>query len=110
MNFQAIQNQSSIFKALAHPTRLAIVKKLSQEKKCVGDIMKELDLGQSNVSQHLSVLRKYGLVRPNKEGLWVKYSLTTNQVINLINEAEKIYKERPRQPDLSLTQNDSPNI
>jgi ArsR family transcriptional regulator len=58
-------------KALAHPARLAIVRALRQvggDGCCCGDIVRDLPLAQSTVSQHLKILREAGLVRGEIEG------------------------------------------
>ncbi len=49
-------------KALAHATRLMIIDLLLEKSRCVGDIEKELDLKQTNVSQHLNILKSSGMV------------------------------------------------
>lgn len=61
-------NESRLLKALAHKTRLAIVAELLKAEKCVGDIEGRLDARQSNISQHLSVLRWAGIVACRTEG------------------------------------------
>ncbi|KAB2860757.1 MAG: winged helix-turn-helix transcriptional regulator [Bauldia sp.] len=58
-------------KALAHPARLAIVRALLRPdagRCCCGDIVRDLPLAQSTVSQHLKVLREAGLIRGEIEG------------------------------------------
>jgi ArsR family transcriptional regulator, arsenate/arsenite/antimonite-responsive transcriptional repressor len=58
-------------KALAHPARLAIVRALQRvggDGCCCGDIVRDLPLAQSTVSQHLKVLREAGLIRGEIEG------------------------------------------
>jgi ArsR family transcriptional regulator len=56
-------------KALAHPARLAIVRALMQANRCsCGDIVRNLPLAQSTVSQHLKVLCEAGLIRGEIEG------------------------------------------
>jgi ArsR family transcriptional regulator len=54
--------ESRIFKALAHRTRMAIVKELSKKEKCVNDIKDLLNARQANISQHLAVLRWANIV------------------------------------------------
>ncbi len=50
-------------KALAHPARIAILSKLAEESTCIcGEIVQVLPLAQSTVSQHLSELKKAGLI------------------------------------------------
>jgi DNA-binding transcriptional ArsR family regulator len=51
-------------KALAHPARIAILKLLIQKQACIcGDIVEELPLSQSTVSQHLKELKQAGLIK-----------------------------------------------
>ena len=59
------------FKALAHPARLAIVRTLLRagcDGCCCGDVVRELPLAQSTVSQHLRILRDVGLIHGESEG------------------------------------------
>jgi ArsR family transcriptional regulator len=56
-------------KALAHPARLAIMRALMEANRCsCGDIVRNLPLAQSTVSQHLKVLREAGLIHGEIEG------------------------------------------
>ncbi len=54
--------KSEFFKALTHPTRLLIISNLLEEEQCVGSIENLLGLKQANVSQHLNILKKEGIV------------------------------------------------
>src|SRR5713101_4975419 len=68
--------KSGIFQALAHPTRIAIVELLRDEKDVpVSRIYEQLGLEQANVSQHLAVLRSKQIVVGRKNGNQVFYSL-----------------------------------
>lgn len=63
-------------KALAHPARIAILNLLIQKKTCIcGDIVEELPLAQSTVSQHLKVLKEAGLIKGEIEGSTVCYCI-----------------------------------
>jgi len=53
---------AEILRALAHPTRLMIVQALLKEKGCVRDLEKRLAKPQANISQHLAILRKEGII------------------------------------------------
>lgn len=55
-------------KVLAHPTRLAILDALKDETKCVNDVCELLSVPQPNLSQHLSILRREGLVGYTEDG------------------------------------------
>lgn len=59
----------AMLRALAHPARFRIVRLLAQRQACVcGDLVGELPLAQSTVSEHLKVLKDAGIVRGNIEG------------------------------------------
>lgn len=63
-------------KALAHPARLAIVRLLAERDECVcGEIVDDLPLAQSTVSQHLKALKEAGLVQGTIEGRRTCYCL-----------------------------------
>ncbi|TDT69228.1 ArsR family transcriptional regulator [Hypnocyclicus thermotrophus] len=63
------------FKALAHPIRIKIVKKLLFGELCVCDLNDDIDFSQSNLSQHLKILKDARIVTSRKEGLKVHYSI-----------------------------------
>jgi DNA-binding transcriptional ArsR family regulator len=63
-------------KALAHPARIAILKLLIQKQTCIcGDIVDELPLSQSTVSQHLKELKEAGLIQGDIDGAKVCYCI-----------------------------------
>jgi DNA-binding transcriptional ArsR family regulator len=63
-------------KALSHPARVAILRLLLQKKSCVcGDIVSELPLSQSTVSQHLKELKSAGLIDGEIEGVRICYCI-----------------------------------
>ena len=74
-------------KALAHPARLAIVRLLAARDECVcGEIVDDLPLAQSTVSQHLKALKEAGLVQGTVEGRSTCYCLDPEAVSALQNE------------------------
>ncbi|MDB5264160.1 MAG: ArsR family transcriptional regulator [Adhaeribacter sp.] len=77
-------------KALSHPARVAILKLLIQKQACIcGDIVEELPLAQSTVSQHLKVLKEAGLIKGDTEGAKVCYCIDEkawNQAQSLLHE------------------------
>ena len=67
---------ATITKALGHPARVAILRFLIEKKSCIcGDIVDELPLSQSTVSQHLKELKKAGLIKGDIEGPTVCYCI-----------------------------------
>jgi len=59
---------ATLGKALGHPVRVQIVRLLARTSGCVGDLVGQLPLAQSTVSQHLKVLKEAGLVRGTIDG------------------------------------------
>lgn len=75
MTKQALPFLVDRLKALAHPVRLRILALLGEGELCVCAITEVIGLAPSTVSQHLSDLRRAGLVTERKEGRWVHYAL-----------------------------------
>jgi DNA-binding transcriptional ArsR family regulator len=72
----ADQELSQLAKAIGHPARIQILRILARQGGCIcGDIVDELPLAQSTVSQHLAVLKEAGLVRGELSGPRVSYCL-----------------------------------
>jgi ArsR family transcriptional regulator len=64
------------FRALADPTRVAIVNRLSStDELCVCDLTAAFDLSQPTISHHLKILRDAGLVESSRRGTWAYYRL-----------------------------------
>ena len=69
------------FRALADPTRVAIVNRLAQaEETCVCDLTAAFELSQPTISHHLKVLREAGLVESSRSGTWAYYRLVPEAV------------------------------
>lgn len=68
--------QDILISALCNPVRLKIIKCISEKEKTVGELIKTCNLSQSAVSQHLTKLKKAGLVKDSKIGREVFYSIT----------------------------------
>jgi DNA-binding transcriptional ArsR family regulator len=67
-------------RALSHPARVAILKLLIQKQACIcGDIVDELPLSQSTVSQHLKELKEAGLIKGDIEGVKVCYCIDAKE-------------------------------
>ena len=65
----------NIFKALSDPNRIRIVKMLAERELCMCEIREVLDLSNSTVSKHLTILRDAGLLLDTKDGKWVNFRL-----------------------------------
>lgn len=73
---EADEELATFAKALGHPARVKIVRLLIRKNACIcGDIVEELPLAQSTVSQHLKVLKEVGLIRGDVDGPRVCYCI-----------------------------------
>src|SRR5437773_9242938 len=69
------------FKALADPTRVAIVNVLSAgDEVCVCNLTETFDLSQPTISHHLKILREAGLVESSRRGTWAYYRLVPDAI------------------------------
>ncbi|HEX9655470.1 MAG TPA: metalloregulator ArsR/SmtB family transcription factor [Bacteroidota bacterium] len=71
-----MQKMATLFRALADPSRLRIIHLLfSSGELCVCDLESVLGITQTKVSRHLGYLRRTGLIKARKQGLWMLYSI-----------------------------------
>lgn len=82
---ELVELTSSMCKALTDPKRLMILYALEPGPLTVTELVDELDAPQSNVSQHLAVLRERGLVEADRQGNKVYYSLRHDKVLEAID-------------------------
>jgi len=89
---QIVSLKSDFFKALAHPTRVRILERLAKndEQICVCELIEDLGVEQSNLSQHLSILRKQQIITSTKVGLKVMYRLKYPEVLTILDNVQKI--------------------
>ena len=77
---QLFKMQAEICKTLSDTKRLMIVHELRNGELSVGQLGSRLELPQANVSQHLAILRKRGIVGTRREGTTVYYSLASCKI------------------------------
>ncbi|MDO4585109.1 MAG: metalloregulator ArsR/SmtB family transcription factor [Planctomycetia bacterium] len=81
--------QVQIFKALAHPTRLGIVRMLRKGELCVCVFQEEFGVDFSTISRHLAILRNAGIVHDKKRGKNVFYRLVKPCVLDMCECLER---------------------
>ncbi len=74
-----------VCKAIADPKRLLIINELRDQELSVGHLCTALDLSQSNVSQHLAILRERGVVTNRRVGSTILYSLRGSKVVEAVD-------------------------
>ena len=84
MQREAAEDLAATFKALADPTRVAIVNRLGSAREvCVCDLTAAFELSQPTISHHLRVLREAGLVESEGRGTWAYYRLVPEAIERL---------------------------
>jgi DNA-binding transcriptional ArsR family regulator len=78
---------ADVLRALASPHRLAIVRELDGGARCVHELVDALGVSQPLVSQHLRVLRAGHLVRAERRGREIAYSLADAHVAHIVEDA-----------------------
>lgn len=92
--FTEEQNRIANFaKALGHPARIAIIEHLFKIDTCVcGDLVDEIGLAQSTISQHLKALKNLGIIQGNVEGTRVCYCIHPENWQEMYNLLEGFLK------------------
>ncbi len=88
------EKQAEIAKAVGHPVRIAIVDFLRDGEQCVCDIARHVGSERSNVSRHLSIMVKAGLLEYRKDGLKVIYRLETPCILDFFSCMSRILKRQ----------------
>lgn len=90
MTMPLYQLKAEFFKTLGHPARIRVLELLSDGEYAVAEMLPEVAIEPTNLSQQLAVLRRAGLVTTRKEGSTVIYRLTSPQVTDLLAVAREI--------------------
>lgn len=89
MDRKILEIKAGIFTALAHPLRLKILEKLRDGACCVCKIIPFVGGEQSNVSHHLAILRRAGIVRSEKRGIEVWYEVTDSKIFEILDTMDE---------------------
>ncbi|MEQ4721815.1 metalloregulator ArsR/SmtB family transcription factor [Nonomuraea sp. B19D2] len=84
------QAKADFFRTLGHPVRIRVLELLHDGPLPVRDLLNEIDIEASSLSQQLSVLRRAGIVTASREGVTVVYELATSEVAELLVAARQI--------------------
>ncbi len=82
---------SDILKAIAHPTRLKILCFLIEGERSVGEIEREFGSTISNISQHLTVLRRMDIIKRRKDANFMFYSVKDDKILTLLGTMKKLF-------------------
>lgn len=86
---------SEVFKALGDPTRLRIIRMLAskmEDNLCVIDLAKKLGITQPAVSQHIKVLKSIDILKPNRKGFRIHYSIDADVLNTYKKDIDELFK------------------
>ena len=86
-----IREASDAMRAMAHPLRLKILCLVGNQELSVLEIVDAVGTTQSNISQHLAVLRDNGLLEARKDGTRVLYRITDGRIVKMIALTREIF-------------------
>ncbi len=86
-----IDRASRSLKAMSHPLRLKILCTLGDEEVSVQDIVDQVGTSQSNISQHLAILRDKGILTSRKDANRVFYRVSDNRTLRLICMMREVF-------------------
>ncbi len=84
-NLEELENAAEKLKAIAHPIRIAIIEMLDANGSlCVSDIFEKLEIEQATASHHLNILKNRGILRSERIGKKINYSLNSEIISEII--------------------------
>jgi ArsR family transcriptional regulator len=86
-----IERASRSLKAMSHPLRLKILCTLGESEYSVQDIVEQVGTSQSNISQHLAILRDKGIISSRKDANRVYYRVTDARTLRLISMMREVF-------------------
>jgi ArsR family transcriptional regulator len=84
------QAKAEFFRMLGHPVRIRVLELLQDSPRPVRELLADLDIEPSSLSQQLAVLRRYGIVVSRREGSTVIYEIASSDVAELLKVARRI--------------------
>lgn len=90
MSVPLYQAKADLFRSLGHPVRIRVLELLSERDHAVHELLAEIGTEQSSLSQQLAVLRRAGLIRQQRKGGEVVYSIVVPETRELLLAARKL--------------------
>ena len=87
------QAKAEFFRMLGHPVRIRVLELLQDSPRPVRELLADLEIEPSSLSQQLAVLRRYGIVTSRREGSTVMYEIASSDVAELLRVARRILTE-----------------
>ena len=93
MNYQQAKERAKVLKALSHPMRILIVEALKKKDLCGRDLCELGTISQSNVSRHIAMLKRVGIISDRRMNMRVMYRLETPSVLETLEPAAKAVRK-----------------
>jgi len=88
-----LECKAEFLRALGGTMRLKLLDIIGTKKVCVGEIMKQLNVPQPNISQHLTILKNAGILLKKREGRAVCYKITNPKILDLLKSVDDLLKK-----------------
>lgn len=95
---EQVEIAARALKAISHPLRLKILCMVGDQEVCVQDIVEAVGTSQSNISQHLAILREKGVLATRKDANRVFYRVADRRTLQLIVMMREVFCGIPGQP------------
>jgi ArsR family transcriptional regulator len=100
--------KANLFRVLGHPARVRILELLQSGERSVGSLQSELELDYGGTSQHLSALRRIGVVQSRRDGTNVYYRVADERVFDLLKAGREIITRQLAEQQSLLRELDLP--
>ena len=87
------QAKADLFRTLGHPVRIRVLELLQDGPKAVRELLLDIDIEASSLSQQLAILRRAGIVTSSRDGAAVMYQLAASDVAELMAAARRFLTE-----------------
>ena len=98
------QLKADFFRLLGHPARVRILELLREGEHTVGELQAVLDLDSSGTSQHLTAMRRQGLLESRKAGTSVYYAVKDPKTFDVLDSAREVLTAQLQETSALLTQ------
>lgn len=94
--------QAEFCKGMAHPKRIHLLKTLKDGEKTVTELAKMTGLPQANASQHLALLRQFGLLSTRRDGTCIYYYISDHRIVEACDLVRSCIGERLKRSQMVL--------
>ncbi|MCL7486821.1 MAG: metalloregulator ArsR/SmtB family transcription factor [Desulfobulbaceae bacterium] len=91
MQYQKVENLSSLLKSISHPIRLKILCLLQEKELTVGEIRDEVATTHANISQHLTILRNQGVIDFRKDANFIYNRIADERVTEMMKTLRSLF-------------------